>query len=297
MPARPLEGHAISPAPDEGVRQAHSVPVDRHKAIDGAFQRLIENRLDAAQVAESLLTDVSHEGDRPRRLNVRLIQDARDGQEHRQTPAVIANPWCVEHSALAPHPHVGPLRKHRIEMGGDNHMGMERHAGPVANHVARLVAADVPQACLLKQPLHFFGARGLFERGRWNLGEPNLSLDRLRLAGLRRGQCRFHRRILCQQGYDAVRRLLRLHRQRGDDRSEEHREHHPYTLHVPNSIQSNGAASNKRNTGSGFKVQGSASRFKVSRFCSKFLTGAFTHTERRKLELSGTAIAKFRTEE
>ena len=76
MPARPLEGHAISPAPYEGVRQAHSVPVDRHKAIDGAFQRVIENRLDAAQVAKSLLTDVSHEGDRPRRLNVRLIQDA-----------------------------------------------------------------------------------------------------------------------------------------------------------------------------------------------------------------------------
>ena len=89
-------------------------------------------------------------------------------------------------------------------MSGDHDVRMEGGTGPVAEHVTGLVDPHVPQAGLLKQPLHFLAARAFLERRRRNLGQTNLGLDRLRLAGLRGGERRSHGRLCRQRGHDAV---------------------------------------------------------------------------------------------
>ena len=143
---------------------------------------------------------------------------------------------------LAPDVHVGPFGKDRVQMGGDHDVGTERRTGPVAEDVAGLVDPHVPQAGLLKQPLHLLAARGFLERGRGNLGQADLVLDGLGLAGLRGVERRPHRRLLLPARTRRGPVTPALAGRRDDARdaiATTHRQQRqPDASHTPNSIQS-----------------------------------------------------------
>ena len=142
----------------------------------------------AAQIAESFLAYRSNECNGPRSPDFCMVQGPDDTDHDGETAAIVGDAGTFERRSFPRDFDVCAFGKDRVEMGGDDDMRMERRPRPFPEDVARLVAPDVPEACLLKQTLHFFGARGFFERGRGDFGESDLCADCLRLVVLRRGQ-------------------------------------------------------------------------------------------------------------
>jgi hypothetical protein len=88
---------------------------------------------------------------------------------------------------------------------GNHDMRVERCTGPVTEDIASLVAPDVPETCLLEQTLHFLATRGFQKTWRGDFREPDLRVNRLRLATLRRRERGLDSRLQCQREYGAVR--------------------------------------------------------------------------------------------
>ena len=146
MTARALERHAVAQAADGDVRDAEPGAIDRDEAIDLPFQPFAEQVLDAAQIAESFFADGADEGDGARRAEVVLDDRARDGEQHREAAAIVADARAAEHRPFALHRDVRAFGKHRVEMRAEHEMRARLRAAPFAEDVAFLVDADVGAA-------------------------------------------------------------------------------------------------------------------------------------------------------
>ena len=120
----------------------------------------------------------------------------------------------MQHRSLALHLDVGPLGKHGVEVRGDHDARPRRGAGPIAEHVADFVHADVLQPELLKDALQLLATNRFHERGRRDFAETDLIGDGLRFGRLRRIERGFDRWILEQIRGRCRRRLLSAGAQR-----------------------------------------------------------------------------------
>jgi hypothetical protein len=78
------------------VRDAKTVAVDGHESIDASLQRLVDQALDAAQIAKTLFADGAHKSDRPRRRHATCIQRACDRNHGCKAATVVADAWSHE---------------------------------------------------------------------------------------------------------------------------------------------------------------------------------------------------------
>ena len=191
-----LERDPVAVAADGDVGHVNAGAVDRHERIDLSLHRVVEQRLDAAQIAEPLLADVRHEGNRSRRRHAGVFQRLDDPDEHGQTAAIVADSRSSQDVAVAAHFHVGAFGKHGVEMRRDYDVRMRRGAWPIAEHVAGFVDPHALQAELVERALQLGAASLLFERRRSDLTESNLILNRLRLGRLRRRERKLDGRLL-----------------------------------------------------------------------------------------------------
>ena len=65
-PPGPFERDAEASAADRDVRDPEAVAIDRHEPVDPVLQCLVEQTLDASQVAEPFFADRADERDRSR---------------------------------------------------------------------------------------------------------------------------------------------------------------------------------------------------------------------------------------
>ena len=117
--ARPLERHPVPMASDGDVRNPEAGPVHGDEPVNLTFQRLVEQGLHAAQVAEPFLPHRADKRNRARRGHVGLVHRANHGEQHRQAAAVVADAGSLEDVSLARDPDVGVLGKDRVEMRGE----------------------------------------------------------------------------------------------------------------------------------------------------------------------------------
>ena len=150
-------------APHRHVGDVHAGAVNRDEAIDLILERVVEQLLHAAQIAEPFLADVRDERDRAGRLHLRVLHLTHDRHEHREPAAVVADAGSVEDAALALHLHVRPLGEHRVDVRGDDDVRPRRGAGMMAEHVAGPVDRHVLQPQLLEHALQLPAARFFLE--------------------------------------------------------------------------------------------------------------------------------------
>ena len=114
--AGPLERDAEPRAADGDVRHAQPFAVDRDEAIDSVFQRLVEEALHAAQVAEPFFADRGDERDRSRCRHAGLVQRSRDREQIGEPAAIVADAGTAKHVAVPSNLDVGAARKHGVEV-------------------------------------------------------------------------------------------------------------------------------------------------------------------------------------
>ena len=148
--ARPLERDAIAQAADRDVRDPEPRPVNRDEPIDPAFEFLVEEVLDAAQIAEPFLPYRAHERDAARRLDGRRIHGADDAEQNGKAAAVVADAGPFDDRAGAGRLDVGLFGKDGVEMGGEHQVRRGCEAGALAEHVADAVDPHVFQPGRLK---------------------------------------------------------------------------------------------------------------------------------------------------
>ena len=146
--AGPFERDAESRAADGDVRDAEPFAVDRDEPIDPVLQRLVEEALHAAQVAEPFFADRADERDRAWRRHAGFVQRPRDGKKIGKPAAIVADAGSAKHIAVPSNFDVGAARKHRIEVRADDDVRPGVRARPLADDVAFGVDADVLQARL-----------------------------------------------------------------------------------------------------------------------------------------------------
>jgi hypothetical protein len=198
MAARSLERDAVSKTPHGDVRRAKAGAVDRDKPIDLPFHALAKQIFHAAKIAEPFFADRPHKGDRARRLNVCFHHCACDGQDHRQTAAVIANAWPAKNRSLTLDGDVRPFREDRVEMRAEHESRLRLRAALVPQHIALFVDPHVDESDIAKHLCVQLRAFGLFERRRLHLAQTNLVFDGLRLRRADRLDSGFDRRVLQQ---------------------------------------------------------------------------------------------------
>jgi hypothetical protein len=179
VPAGTLEGHSIPQASDRDVRDAESGSIDRHEAIDLAFESFVEEVFHASQVPEALFTDRADEGDAAFGQDVRSVHRSNHRHHDSETPAIVPNPRAAHHRAFALHANVGPFRENGVEMRGENKVRTRLAAGTLTEHVSNFVDADVLQPGLAEQTGIYLGPFVLFERRRLDFTERDLFVERL----------------------------------------------------------------------------------------------------------------------
>ncbi len=108
---------------------AEAEAVYRDELIDLAAERFAEELLHAAQVAESLLADIGNESDRAGRLHMTFIEGARHREDDGEPAAIVADAGAFEHGAFTRHFDIGAFGKDRVEVRGQDDVGMRRLAG------------------------------------------------------------------------------------------------------------------------------------------------------------------------
>ena len=158
--------------------------VNRHEPVDLSFQRVGEQRLDAAQVPESLFTDGADECDRARRPNIRRVERARDREDDGQAAAVVADARTLEDAPSRVTLTSVPSGKTVSRCALNTRWG--RAAGRDARR-ARCPPCRCAHFAIRRAKRIGVGrsAGGLLERRRGNLAEPHLILNRPRLVGPR----------------------------------------------------------------------------------------------------------------
>ena len=78
MSTRTFEREAVSMTPDGHVRYVQTRAVNRHETVDLPFQRFIEKRLHAPQVAKTFFADVRDKRHGAWCLNAGVVQRPND---------------------------------------------------------------------------------------------------------------------------------------------------------------------------------------------------------------------------
>jgi hypothetical protein len=222
--ARALEGDPVSVAAHRDVRNVRTAAVDGHKPVD-RDGRLRKQRLDTAQIAQPLLADVGHEGDRTLRPHTPGAERARKRHQDCQAAAVVADPGSAKRCTVPRYLDVGFRREHRIEMRGNHQVRPLGYAAPFGDDVASLVHADALQASAREGIAEHLGTCRFVERRRWHLAEPDLIRDRLRFAGAGAVEGGFDFGPLGKRGDAAGRLRQRTATGRGQATEEKHQRH------------------------------------------------------------------------
>ncbi len=121
MAAGPLERHAIAQAADAAARDvALLAAVDGDELLDPILVlALAEQELDAAEIALAFLADVADKQHVARRLELRRLHGADDGQHQRDAARVVADARRGEARALALDLDVGAFGKHGVDVRED----------------------------------------------------------------------------------------------------------------------------------------------------------------------------------
>ena len=183
--------------------------VDRHEAIDPALQRLVEEALDAAQIAKAFFADRSDEGHRAGSRDTRLVHRPGHGQHVGEPAAIVADAGAAKHVPLASNFDVGAARKHRIEVRAHDDVGPGVGARPLADDVALGVGAHVPEADVAEHRGVQLRALGFLKRRGLDFADPDLIVDGPHLIRFRELDCRADRRRLKKNGTQLGRALLR----------------------------------------------------------------------------------------
>jgi len=196
--------------------------VDGHEAIDAPRELDIEKMPDAAKIAQPLLTDGAHEGDRSGRRDRAGVQRSYDPQHDRQAATVVRNPGTTQHRAVALHGHVGLEGEDGIEMGGEDQVRRRCRPGALTEHVPLRIDAHVDQTQLAevigvgRRPL------ALAEGRSGNLAQTHLVLDDLRFMARRILHCGANRRPFEQASAEIGGPLLGDRRRRRKEADSEH---------------------------------------------------------------------------
>ena len=145
MTSGPLERDAEPRAADGDVGDAQPFAINRDEAIDLVFQRLTEETLDPAQVAEPLFTNRGDEGNRAWGRHGGFVQRPCDRKQIGKASAIVADAWPAKDVPVPPYLDVGAARKHGVEVRADDDVRPRVGARPLANDVALGVDADVLQ--------------------------------------------------------------------------------------------------------------------------------------------------------
>src|SRR5438045_8665465 len=113
--ARACERDAVSSAAHADIRHPETIAVNRDESIDSVLQRLVEQPLDASQVAESFFADGADKGDAAWRDEARFGQHAGHTQHVHQTAAVIADDRTVQHRSVPANFHERAFTKARLQ--------------------------------------------------------------------------------------------------------------------------------------------------------------------------------------
>ena len=146
-------GEAVPEAAHANVGHAHAGAIDGDETVDPALERVVEERLRAAQVAEAFFADVRHKGDGAISDHLRLVQGADHADDDRQAAAVVADAGTLQPRSVLRHADVRLGREHGVEMGGEDEMRFRTLPGALAENIADGVDADVLQTELREDGL------------------------------------------------------------------------------------------------------------------------------------------------
>ena len=162
------------------MRDAEARAIDRDEPIDAALQLRVEEMLHATQVPEAFFAHRADEGHRTGGGDLRGVHRTCHGEHDGKAAAVVPDAGALQHRAVARHAHVGPFREHRVEVRAQDDVRPRALPGPLAEHVADPVDADVLQADGLERAPVGLGPLTLLEGGRRNLAQPDLLVDERR---------------------------------------------------------------------------------------------------------------------
>ena len=168
----------------------------------------IHQRAHAAQISFALFAHVADQNNRLRRAHARLRQRPRKARQGREADAVVGNPGREQPAGVALHANFRARRKHGIEMRGEKNHALGVGAGPLRDHVAGLVRADLKSARReqlfqrLPTPRFVEFRRGNFRQANLLVGDPcGAFVNPLQAAGARRIARKFRERIVgCASG-------------------------------------------------------------------------------------------------
>ena len=149
--AGPLERDPVAPAAHCEVADHQPGVVDGHEPIDFPFELPCKQLADTPQIAEPFLAHVGYERDGRLGPDRRLIQRPRNGDQHGQAPAVVADARSSKQVALTRDLDVGSFWKHGVEVRRDHEPRTCRDTWSIGEHVADAIDADALQSGTLEQ--------------------------------------------------------------------------------------------------------------------------------------------------
>jgi hypothetical protein len=187
------------------VGHAEAGPVNRHEAVDLPLERVVEQGLRTAKVAETLFPDVRDERDRTLGDELRFVHRLDHADHHREATAVVTDAGALEPGAVLRHLHVRAFRENGVEMRSENEVRLRPLARPLAQDVPDRVDADVPQPELREDVLELEAARLLGERRCGNLAHADLLGNEFGLGRLEALERARHRLVGEECGADVTR--------------------------------------------------------------------------------------------
>ncbi len=179
------EGDLVAKAADaDGYDVGEVVAVDGDEAVDLAFEGGVEEGLGAAGIAEAFLADVGDKGDGAAGFEGGGLEGVDEGEEAGEAAAIVADAGRGVGGAGVFDVDVGAFGEDGVLVGGDDEVGVGLDAGAVAEDVAGGVDADVFEAGGGEEALELEAAGLLVEGRRGNLGEADLFVNKVGLAGL-----------------------------------------------------------------------------------------------------------------
>ena len=127
------------------MRNTESGTIHGDERVDAALQLLVEEVLDAPQVAQPFFPDRADERDAARRLQIALVHRPNHADEHGEAPAVVRDARTLDAVPRSRRLHVGALGENGIEVGAEDDVGSRRLARPLTQNIADGVDADVLQ--------------------------------------------------------------------------------------------------------------------------------------------------------
>ena len=219
-------------AADRDMGEVEASPIDRDEPIDRTAPRFVEQRLHAAEIAQSFFADVGDKSDRAGRPHASAIQRAHNRHQHGESSAVVADAQPPQHRTLPGDLHVGFLRKDCVEVRGNHQVRTRRRTDPLAADIADLVDAHIPKSQTCEFAPQHIGPRRLFKRRRRHLAKPDLVFNGLRLAAASQAERRLDAGILEERLHDGV-WLLRA----GPNGQEQHRAHERRPSHDSTAVR------------------------------------------------------------